>query len=111
MLRTTILIILGLATAFWLWFFIAALSTYSGPIGGLLIVIALFVGAVYLVLGLPAFILALEGRFLGPALVLALLALAFVVDSVVPTTDPFPSCPRELGSSDVSYPVTCPYQP
>ncbi|KFG68436.1 hypothetical protein [Microvirga sp. BSC39] len=76
MLRTVILLILGLGTAAWLWLLATLVLAPSDSVdAGWAFAAAAVPSAAFLAFALPALILALKGRHLGGALILALLSL------------------------------------
>jgi hypothetical protein len=79
MLRTTILIILCLATTAWLWVLAAALLSTGEEEEIVNLVVSIVTGAAYLAFALPAFVLALKRKLMWLGLALALLSLASVV--------------------------------
>jgi hypothetical protein len=79
MLRTVILIIIGLAMAAWLWVLIAAFLAMREGGMGLGIAAPMATGVAFVVFAMPAFLLAVNKRLLWLALVLALLSLISVI--------------------------------
>lgn len=79
MLRTLTLIITGVVTAFWLWMVTIAFLTNWGPEeNGFAIAFAMAASVPFLVLTLPALLLALRSKFVGLALALALFSLVSI---------------------------------
>lgn len=79
MLRTFTLIIVGLVTAFWLWMVAIAVLTNWGPEeNGFAMAIAMVASVPFLVLALPALLLAFKRKFVGLALALALFSLVSI---------------------------------
>lgn len=79
-MRTLTIIIVSLVTAFWIWMVAIAVLTNWGPEeNGFAIALAMTASVPFLVLTLPALLLALKRKFTGLALALALFSLVSVV--------------------------------